>query len=350
MMMRLWPIPSSARVSGMTVIVCLALAACGGPRRTEVGGPPGIVPGQGIYKVGKPYQVDGVWYYPSEDPDYDEKGIASWYGPNFHEKYTANGEIFDQNGLSAAHRTLPMPSIVEVTNLENGRTIRVRVNDRGPFVGDRIIDMSRRSAQLLGFEREGTAKVEVRYILADSLQAQALARANNPDQGPFETPQAAPEGPVVAQALTSTGPAPPPPAPLPAPIIVASAEPSALPPPPAMPSYARIPAEEAPTPVPTPAHVMVAPPQPALPQTVTYAPVEPSHIYIQAGAFSQGDNAQRMKAKLDGLGQVTVIGISVNGLNLYRVRLGPIASVDEADRLLEKVKEAGATEARIVVN
>lgn len=103
----------------------------------------------GTYKVGKPYQINGVWYYPSEDYGYDETGVGSWYGPDFHGKPTANGEIFDQNGLTAAHRTLPMPSLVRVTNLENGRSIMVRVNDRGPFAHGRIIDLSRRSAQLL---------------------------------------------------------------------------------------------------------------------------------------------------------------------------------------------------------
>jgi rare lipoprotein A len=337
-----------ARPIGMTVLASLVLAACSSNRPAEVGSPPGIVPGQGVYKVGKPYQVDGVWYYPSEDPDYDQKGIASWYGPNFHEKYTANGEIFDQNGLTAAHRTLPMPSIVEVINLENGRSIKVRVNDRGPFVGDRIIDMSRRSAQLLGFERQGTAKVEVRYVVPDSLEAQALARDNGGGQAPGETPAAAPAGAVVAQALPSAGPSAP--APAPAPVQrteIAAAPPSTLPPPPAMPSYAEIPAEPTqPAPLPAPA----APPQPVLPQTVSYQPVGPSHIYIQAGAFSQGDNAMRMKSKLGGLGPVSVVGVQVNGMSVYRVRLGPVATVDEADRLLEKAKEAGAAEARIVVN
>ncbi|HEX9446391.1 MAG TPA: septal ring lytic transglycosylase RlpA family protein, partial [Dongiaceae bacterium] len=102
------------------------------------------------YKIGKPYQVDGVWYYPKTDMDYDETGIASWYGPGFHGQYTANGEVYDQNGLTAAHKTLPLPSMVRVTNLDNGRSIVVRVNDRGPFVNGRIVDLTRRDAQLLG--------------------------------------------------------------------------------------------------------------------------------------------------------------------------------------------------------
>src|SRR5580698_2414497 len=140
----------------------LALAACSSSPSNDAGVPPGG--GQGIYKVGNPYQIDGVWYYPAEDWNYDETGIASWYGPGFQERYTANGEVYDQNDLTAAHKTLPLPSFVRVTNLDNGRSIVLRVNDRGPFARGRIIDVSRRSAQLLGFYGIGTAKVRVTYV------------------------------------------------------------------------------------------------------------------------------------------------------------------------------------------
>ncbi len=118
-------------------------------------------------KVGKPYRVAGHWYVPREDWNYDEVGIASWYGAKFHGRRTASGEIFDMNKLTAAHRTLPLPSYVRVTNLENGRAINVRVNDRGPFVKGRIIDVSRRAAQLLGFAAKGTARVRVQIIRPD---------------------------------------------------------------------------------------------------------------------------------------------------------------------------------------
>ena len=103
-----------------------------------------------LYKIGKPYKIDGIWYYPKEDYQYDETGIASWYGSKFHGRKTANGEIYDMNAVTAAHKTLPMPSYARVTNLENGRSLVLRINDRGPFVRSRIIDLSRRSAQLLG--------------------------------------------------------------------------------------------------------------------------------------------------------------------------------------------------------
>ena len=135
----------------------LGLAGCGSP------GP------KGGYKVGGPYQVAGRWYHPEFDPDYDRVGIASWYGPKFHGRSTANGETFDADELTAAHPTLPLPSIVRVTNLANRRQLDVRVNDRGPFVGDRIIDVSQAAARQLGFERRGTAHVRVEFLrLADA--------------------------------------------------------------------------------------------------------------------------------------------------------------------------------------
>ena len=114
----------------------------------------------GVYKVGNPYQIMGRWYYPKEDYSYSEIGTASWYGDDFHAKRTANGEKYDMNTLTAAHRTLPLPSIVRVTNLENGRSLVVRVNDRGPYAKERIIDVSKRSAQLLGYQTKGTTKKE----------------------------------------------------------------------------------------------------------------------------------------------------------------------------------------------
>ncbi|MBQ8436512.1 MAG: septal ring lytic transglycosylase RlpA family protein [Alphaproteobacteria bacterium] len=120
------------------------------------------------YKVGKPYKIRGQWYYPEENYDYKEVGMASWYGEDFHAKYTANGEIYNMNTLTAAHRTLPLPSIVKVTNLENGRSLILRVNDRGPFAKNRIIDISKKGAQLLGFQNKGITKVRVEIMEEES--------------------------------------------------------------------------------------------------------------------------------------------------------------------------------------
>ena len=120
------------------------------------------------YKIGKPYKINGQWYYPAEDYDYSEVGTASWYGEDFHAKYTANGEIYNMNTLTAAHRTLPLPSIVRVTNLENGKSIIARVNDRGPYVKNRIIDLSEKGAELLGYKNKGVAKVKVEILERES--------------------------------------------------------------------------------------------------------------------------------------------------------------------------------------
>jgi rare lipoprotein A len=179
----------SFRPGLLLVLAGLAVAACGGKPGPRTAGTP---PPRGIdvsddtaavardaarlgswpVKIGKPYQVAGVTYYPADDRTYREEGIASWYGPGFHGGSTANGERYDQDDLTAAHRTLPMPSWVEVENLDNGRKLTVRINDRGPFAKGRIIDLSRKAAQLLGVDRAGTARVRLRRVFPDRLEDQ----------------------------------------------------------------------------------------------------------------------------------------------------------------------------------
>lgn len=143
-------------------------------------------PRGGRYKIGSPYRIAGVRYVPADQPDYDRVGIASWYGDEFHGRKTANGERFNMYTASAAHTTLPLPSIVEVTNLANGRSIRVRLNDRGPYVNGRIIDLSRDAADELGYRAKGLARVRVRYIgparMDDSLTPLYVARTRREDQ------------------------------------------------------------------------------------------------------------------------------------------------------------------------
>ena len=137
------------------------------------------------YKIGNPYQINGQWFYPEVDYDYDEIGIASWYGPNFNGKKTANGEIFDQNKVSAAHKTLPMPSIVKVINLENRKELILKINDRGPFVNGRIIDLSKEAARQLGFLNKGTAKVRVIVQEVESRRL-AMSLQNNTQKDQFD--------------------------------------------------------------------------------------------------------------------------------------------------------------------
>jgi len=157
---------------GAVAAGCLALAHCSGPwtskeakysqRIVEEGEP--VPKGGGGYRVGKPYNVNGRTYVPTENPTYRADGIASWYGPDFHGRLTANGEVYDMHGISAAHTTMPLPSYARVTNLENGRSIIVRVNDRGPYVSERIIDLSIGTAKALNFYGNGLARVRVEYI------------------------------------------------------------------------------------------------------------------------------------------------------------------------------------------
>jgi rare lipoprotein A len=147
-------------------------------------------------KIGAPYQVAGTWYVPAHEPNYDETGVASWYGADFQGKPTANGEIFDMNVVTGAHPTLPIPSLVEVTNLTNGRSVVVRINDRGPFVGNRLIDLSARGADLLGFRQQGHTNVRVRYV--GPANSEPMVTAQN-----ISTGQAS----VIAQAPAKAGPA-----------------------------------------------------------------------------------------------------------------------------------------------
>lgn len=164
--------PRSESALFLAPVLTVALIVVGAEVLREWWGS-GRQPVQPHYKVGAPYQVNGKWYRPAEDLSYRKVGIASFYGGevrgvDFHGRPTANGEIYDMHALSAAHPTLPMPSIVNVTNLENGRSVVLRVNDRGPFVGGRVIDVSRRAAQDLGFERQGTALVRIEVMAEES--------------------------------------------------------------------------------------------------------------------------------------------------------------------------------------
>ena len=321
------------------IFVCLALSLVGGGcaeseflassvknLRTPSGGD------YGTYKIGNPYQIDGVTYTPRVDYSYEETGVASWYGQQFHGNRTANGEPFDMNAISAAHRTLPLPSVVRVTNLENGRALNVRINDRGPFARGRIIDMSRRAAQLLGFEQKGTAMVRVEILAEESI---AMARGMD---GMGSTMVASADSHPVPNAAPR--------------VAVTSAE---LPPPPGIRAAPAPTADHQVTAVATaPAPVERTPAR--LEQVdghVDRVPVAPNPgMFVQAGAFSQFANAHRMEALLRGVGPVQISQVDGSGGSgrMFRVRLGPIRSVSEADALLARVVASGVNEARIVVD
>jgi len=201
---------------------CLALAHCGGPVSSKVDPKYGVsasprvvqfgepVPkGGGTYRVGKPYMVGGQSYSPEENTDYRAEGIASWYGDDFHGRRTANGEVYDMQSISAAHPTLPIPSYARVTNLANQRSIIVRVNDRGPYHAGRLIDLSARTARLLGFQDHGTARVRVEYVgrasLAgsDDTRLEATLRRGTPAPGPAEIKLAASQAFAVRSEATA---------------------------------------------------------------------------------------------------------------------------------------------------
>jgi rare lipoprotein A len=193
---------------GACAVLCLFVANCA--NRSGIDARYGVSPsarlvdpgepvpkGGGVYRVGSPYMVGGRVYVPQEDPNYNAVGLASWYGADFHGRATANGEIFDDNSITAAHPTLPLPSYVRVTNLSNGRSLVVRVNDRGPYHGNRIIDVSMRAAHLLGFTNRGIAWVRVEYVGrapmegSDDRVLASTLRENAPAPAPWDVRLAA---------------------------------------------------------------------------------------------------------------------------------------------------------------
>ena len=214
---------------------CLALANCSSgqmagkidPRYGVASSARAVVPGApvpkggGVYRIGQPYTVAGQVYVPEENINYSAVGTASWYGDDFHGRYTANGEVFDMNAISAAHPTLPLPSYVRVTNLANSRSIVVRVNDRGPYAADRLIDVSVKTAELLGFYGHGVTRVKVEYVGRAPLQGSddrkliATLREGRPATAPVQVVSSKPFAPAYFDGrpmttFSSTGiPSPP---------------------------------------------------------------------------------------------------------------------------------------------
>jgi rare lipoprotein A len=286
------------------VVIAAGLAACfSAPRRIESPGPvpeaaspaetppapqsvPDMVPRvEPRSRSGNPpfYDVLGKRYFVlSSSVGYAERGVASWYGPGFHKVRTSTGETYDMYAMTAAHKTLPLPAYVRVTNLQNGRSVVVRVNDRGPFVGNRIIDLSYTAAAKLDMLRNGTAMVEVRTV---------------------EAFQSAPSAaPLNAAPITAAAEAPPP--------------------------------EAA-----------------DLSGGVSTVPV-PGALFIQAGAFSDPKNADRLLEKLrgGGYGKVFVRDNEIAGRRMYRVRIGPVQGVAEFDRIVAALERVGVKDAHLALD
>jgi rare lipoprotein A len=268
----------------------------------------------GYFKVGTPYKIKGRTYYPKEKYQYSETGVASWYGPGFHGKMTANGEIFNQYDLTAAHRTLQMPSMVRVTNLENGKSIIVRVNDRGPFAHNRVIDLSQRAAEVIGMKHKGTARVRVDVLERESRQVAQASRAGMSTRG---TELALNRGKTLDDKM---------------PLQVAT--PVAKP---TVPAKTRIASFN---------NILIS--QANATQPVR-KPVIKSHgkYVVNAGHFSNVDNAMTMKLSLESMGQDVVISPYLNG---YRVTVGPFSNPNKANAFARQLQTRGRTVQVVSIN
>lgn len=321
---------------------------------------PGKLPAQ---KIGKPYVINGKSYYPAYEPNYDKTGEASWYGPGFHGKYTASGEVYDQNDLTAAHPTLPMPSLVRVTNLQNGKSLIVRVNDRGPFKKNRIIDLSKKSAQALGIH--SLARVRVQMLEQETQDYIAMVRQSGGEIIQMAEYNARAMDIQMARMQAA---APPPSVEEAAPVMtVASGDIASKEAPPVERKYAARPlqlvqpaaaeeitAEEV-VEVPAPAAgemnppetIVVDPTPEAAPMPVaTSAPA--GDYTIQAGSFSSEGNARKLASKLETFGEVSVEQAEAGGKAWWRVRVGSFTDKPEAAYTLDQVRATGVKDARVV--
>ena len=269
------------------------------------------------YKIGNPYTVGGIWYYPERDLTYDQTGIGSWYGDEFAGKLTANGEIFDPELVTAAHKTLPMPCVVRVTNLDNGKSLVVRVNDRGPFVAGRVIDLSREAARRIGYKDAGLARVRVQVLAEQSLRLEKLAK-----DGKFPTldgvssnkmpeVKAAAKPTVNLTAKSNTGRS----------------------------AYSSNNGQSA----------LDLLSQSRVGEVMSVAPVT-TQIWVQVGAFHSESSAKSVLAQVETLGNGDISPLLKAGQTLHRVRLGPVQTVSEADKLLNGVMNVGFSGARIIVD
>jgi rare lipoprotein A len=331
-----------------TALAVLVLAgACASRHHTP------SVAQRGIYKVGAPYTIDGITYVPMEEFQHVETGMASWYGPGFHGRYTANGEVYDQHDHTAAHRTLQMPAVLRVANLDNGQSTIVRVNDRGPYARARILDLSMAAAEELGMTHSGTARVRVEQLEMESQTMKQIAlNGGGPNEQRTALNQfiAGRRGPPAVVATAQATPAPSTPA------LVAATNPRSPAVVPleaagsaggsgagvlgsATPTVASIATSVAsPAPIPTPAAFV----QPA----GTYA----GGFYVQTGAFSTAANAERQRGLVNSYGSTEISQASSAGREVYRVRLGPYTTSEAAGIVADRLKRSGYGDARVVAD
>lgn len=324
---------------GVAALLAVSLAACGSSSKGG-GGASTSAPQRGSYKIGNPYTVEGVVYTPKEEFNRVETGVASWYGPGFHGKSTANGERYDQSDRTAAHRTLQMPSIVRVTNLENGQSTVVRINDRGPFASNRVIDLSRTAAEELNVVGKGTARVRIEQLQAESLAVKEVAIGGG---GPAEQ--------HAAVAQLSSGRRTPAAVPRAVEVAAPPSPPPAQPEPPQQPPVQMV-WNGAPQQVVVetnsgarPTGVTVA----SLASTASAAP-SAGAFYVQTGAFSTAENAERQRDAVRSYGTTEVSPGSAGGREVFRVRVGPYTTSDAAGIVADRLKRSGYGDARVVAN
>ena len=253
-----------------------------------------------VYKVGNKYNIKGKFYFPKKDLTYNKTGIASWYGPKFHGKLTANGEIYNQFALTAAHKTLPLPSAVKVTNLENNKSIVLRINDRGPFVNDRIIDLSSKAADILGLKRKGTGLVRVTILKDKSLMLEKLAK-NGEFPEIIDLPKA--EAPKITKPRNN----------------IVKIEGSKR--------Y-------------------------NTKKRINYDlnnEQKEYKIYIKIASFNSRKNAELMREKVSYLEKIKIYKIFNSGTTFYQVKAGPFLSVEKVDTLHSMLLEKGMQGAKITI-
>ncbi|WP_187451224.1 SPOR domain-containing protein [Caulobacter sp. 17J80-11] len=303
-------------LTAVAAAVAAGLSACATPGVNGAAGGAPLQGGAGQYVIGEPYEVHGVWYYPQEQPEYDESGTAGIINDDRAGQTTANGEVYDPEALTGAHTTLPMPVMVEVTNLDTGATIALRVNDRGPFdAPGEIISVSHAAAVELGFADRGTANVRVRY----------LGQAPLGDPGQYANdggaPQYPPDGSAGAYPPNGGGGGAYPP----------SAAPGAYPP---DPGYGTVDSQALPAPVPPEGYGVGG-----------YG--GGGGWTVQAGAYEVPANAQRAVAMLSRVAPAEVVRVQIGGRVLYRVILGPWPVAEEALRARDLAAGAGFPDAII---
>ena len=286
----------------IVIALGLALAACSSsmetakPTPAKASAPSALKPSPHIgqaarphYKVGSAYVIAGKRHVPEERFDLSESGRASWYGPGFHGRQTANGERYDQRAMTAAHRTLQLPAIIRVTNVGNGRRVVLRVNDRGPYHDGRILDVSEAGAEALDFKHFGTALVRVEVLEGPSRRVAGMAR-RRASVAELESVRA-----EVAAADSG--------------VAIASFGTSAL-----------------------------------------NSGAPPTTIFVQAAAFSSISNAQAFRAKAAQIGEASIEPSFSNGRRIYRVKLGPYRTVKDAERTIPHLADMGAPSAHVTVN